>query len=71
MSIVAEQLKKGDDVSWKSHGGTAHGTVEKKVTSSTKIKSHVAKATPDDPQYIVKSENGGKAAHKPSALTKE
>lgn len=71
MNIVADQLKKGDDVSWKSHGGTAHGTVEKKVTSSTKIKDHTAKATPDDPQYIVKSDNGGKAAHKPSALTKE
>lgn len=68
---MAKQLKKGDEVSWKSPGGTAHGTVEKKVTSSTKIKSHTVKATPDDPQYIVKSDNGGKAAHKPSALTKE
>ena len=68
---MAEQLKKGDDVSWKSHGGTAHGKVEKKVTSSTKIGSHTAKATKDDPQYVVKSDNGGKAAHKPSALTKE
>ena len=68
---MAKQLKKGDEVSWKSPGGTAHGKVEKKVTSSTKIKSHTVKATPDDPQYIVKSDNGGKAAHKPSALTKE
>lgn len=68
---MAKQLKKGDQVSWKSHGGTAHGTVEKKVTSSTTIKSHTARATPDDPQYVVRSDNGGRAAHKPSALTKE
>ena len=68
---MARQLKRGDDVSWKSHGGTAHGKVEKKVTSSTRIKGHTAQATPDDPQYIVESESGGKAAHKPSALTKE
>lgn len=68
---MTKQLKKGDEVSWKSHGGTAHGKVEKKVTSSTTIKGHKVSATPDDPQYIVKSDNGGKAAHKPSALTKE
>ena len=64
------EFKKGDEVTWKSHGGTAHGHVEKKITSETKIKSHVAKATKDDPQYIVESDNGGKAAHKPDALKK-
>ncbi|WP_326524653.1 DUF2945 domain-containing protein [Sphingomonas sp.] len=68
---MAKQLKRGDEVSWKSHGGTAHGKVGKKVTSSTAIKDHTARAAPDDPQYIVKSDNGGRAAHKPSALTKE
>lgn len=67
---MTKQLKKGDEVSWKSHGGTAHGTVEKKVTSTTKVGGHTVKATPDDPQYIVESDKGGKAAHKPSALRK-
>ncbi|MHA6722565.1 hypervirulence associated TUDOR domain-containing protein [Sphingomonas sp. RS2018] len=67
---MTKQLKKGDEVTWKSHGGTAHGKVEKKVTSDTSIKDHTVRATPDDPQYIVRSDNGGKAAHKPSALTK-
>lgn len=37
---MAKELKKGDKVSWSSHGGTAHGEVEKKQTSDTKIKSH-------------------------------
>lgn len=68
---MAKQLKKGDHVAWKSHGGTAHGTVEKKITSSTTIKGHTARASSDDPQYVVKSDSGGRAAHKPSALTKE
>lgn len=64
-------LKKGDEVSWKSHGGTAHGTVEKKVTSATTIKGHKVAASKDDPQYVVKTDEGKRAAHKPDALTKE
>ena len=63
-------LHKGDEVTWKSHGGTAHGKVEKKVTSPTKIKNHPVKASKDDPQYIVRSDNGAKAAHKREALKK-
>ncbi|RTL20884.1 MAG: DUF2945 domain-containing protein, partial [Sphingomonadaceae bacterium] len=51
-------LKKGDEVTWKSHGGTAHGTVEKKQTSDTTIKGHTVRASKDDPQFIVKSDNG-------------
>ncbi len=67
---MAGDLKNGDEVTWKSHGGTAHGKVEKKLTSETSIKSHKVKATKDDPQFLVKSDNGGKAAHKPEALKK-
>ena len=62
--------KKGDKVSWNSHGGTAEGKVVKKQTSDTKIKDHQVRASPDDPQYIVESDNGGEAAHKASALKK-
>ena len=64
-------FKKGDKVSWKSHGGTAHGTVEKKQTSPTTIKSHKVAASPDNPEFIVKTAEGKTAAHKPDALTKE
>ena len=67
---MTKQLKSGDEVSWKSHGGTAHGKVEKKVTSDTKIKGHQVRASKDEPQYVVRSDNGGKAAHKASALHK-
>ena len=64
------ELKNGDRVSWESSGGTAHGKVVKKQTSRTHIKDHTVAATKDAPQYIVESDNGGKAAHKRSALHK-
>ena len=67
---MTKELKKGDKVEWSSHGGTAHGEVEKKLTSDTKIKSHQVRASKDDPQYLVKSDKGGEAAHKPDALKK-
>lgn len=67
---MTKELKKGDKVEWNSHGGTAHGEVEKKLTSDTKIKSHQVRASEDDPQYLVKSDKGGEAAHKPDALKK-
>ncbi|WP_375404769.1 DUF2945 domain-containing protein [uncultured Sphingomonas sp.] len=67
---MTKELKKGDKVEWSSHGGTAHGEVERKVTSDTKIKDHQVRASKDDPQYIVKSDKGGEAAHKPDALKK-
>lgn len=32
---MSKQLKKGDKVRWKSHGGEAVGVVERKITSDT------------------------------------
>ncbi|WP_419827459.1 DUF2945 domain-containing protein [Sphingomonas sp.] len=63
-------VKKGDKVTWKSHGGTAHGTVEKKVTSDVTIKGNKFKASEDDPKVVVKTDSGAKAAHNPSTLKK-
>lgn len=63
--------KAGDKVSWKSHSGTAHGKVLKKQTSPTQIKGHKVAASKDDPQFIVETEEGKKAAHKAKALKKD
>jgi hypothetical protein len=63
-------FKSGDRVKWKSHGGEAVGKVVKKQTTDTKIKGHQVRASKDDPQLIVESDNGGKAAHKAAALKK-
>jgi hypothetical protein len=68
---MADNLKSGDKVSWKSHGGTAHGKVVKKQTSPTDIKGHHVAASKDNPEYIVETNEGKRAAHKPAALKKE
>ena len=67
---MAKELKAGDSVEWDSSGGHSVGHVVKKQTTPTKIKGHKVAASKDDPQYIVKSEKGGTAAHKASALKK-
>ena len=66
-----EQLRKGARVIWKSHGGEAHGKVVRKQTAPTRIKGHQVAASEQNPQYIVETDDGKRAAHKPDALTKE
>lgn len=61
---------KGDTVTWKSHGGEAHGTVEKKITTETDAGGRHVKASKEEPQFLVRSDkSGGEAVHKPDALT--
>ncbi len=67
---MADEFHKGDRVTWKSHGGSAEGTVEKKITAETEAAGRTVKASPEDPQYLVKSDSGGEAVHKPTALTR-
>lgn len=68
---MSKELKPGDDVIWNSSQGNVEGTVERRVTSPTKVKGHTAKASADQPQYLVKSAKTGKEAiHKPSSLKK-
>lgn len=68
---MAKTLKPGDAVSWKSHGGTATGKVVREVTERTGIKGHTVAASPENPQLIVETKKGARAAHKPAALTKK
>ena len=68
---MADDLKPGDKVKWNSHGGEAHGKVVRKQTSETQIKGHQVAASKDNPQFIVETGEGKRAAHKPGALTKE
>ncbi|MGY1455730.1 DUF2945 domain-containing protein [Streptomyces sp. SS8] len=63
------KFRKGDRVSWKSHGSEAVGRVEKEITSRTEAGGRTVDASPDDPQYQVRSEkSGGRAVHRPDAL---
>jgi hypothetical protein len=69
---MAEELKSGDKVGWKSHGGEAHGHVVRKISSDMKIKGHQVRASKENPQYLVESVSGSRrAAHKAAALSKE
>jgi hypothetical protein len=67
---MTKELKSGDRVTWSSHGGKAHGKVVKKVTSQMTIKGHKVAASKDNPEYLVETDEGKRAAHKPEALTK-
>lgn len=70
--MTDKELSRGDEVSWKSHGGTAEGKVKKKITSETEAGGRKVKASEDEPQYLVESEkSGGEAVHKPGALKKK
>ena len=64
-------VKEGDKVKWNTPQGETTGTVERKVTSTTKVKGHVAKPTKAEPEFLVRSAKSGKVAvHKPEALKK-
>jgi hypothetical protein len=65
------ELKKGDEVSWNTSQGRTHGTVTRKVTGEAQASGHTAKASPDEPQFEVRSaKTGRKAIHKADALKK-
>jgi hypothetical protein len=66
---MSDEPKKGDRVTWNSHGGTAEGTVERKITEDTEASCRTVRASEDDPQYEVRSaKSGGTAVHRPKAL---
>jgi hypothetical protein len=64
------ELKSGDRVTWNSHGGKAEGKVVRKLTSPMTIKGHKVAASKDNPEYLVQTGEGKRAAHRPGALTK-
>lgn len=64
------EFSKGDKVEWNYSSGTVRGHIVRKLTSDTEIGNHMVRASHDDPQYLVESEHGNQAAHKPSSLKK-
>jgi DUF2945 family protein len=69
MTDDEKALHRGDDVSWQSHGHTVHGEVEKKITNRTAAAGRTVDASPEEPQYQVRSDKTGReAVHKPEAL---
>jgi Hypervirulence associated proteins TUDOR domain len=70
--MTKKEFRKGDEVEWDSHGGTAEGKVQEKITHDTKAAKRTVRASSDEPQYRVRSDkSGGEAVHKPEALRKK
>ena len=64
-----KELNVGDTVVWNSTQVKVTGSVKKKLTLSTNIKTHHVAASPCAPQWLVESAVSGKiAAHKAAAL---
>jgi Hypervirulence associated proteins TUDOR domain len=72
MSDPEKTFHHGDDVVWRSHGQQVHGTVEREITERTQAAGRTVDASPDEPQYEVKSDRTGReAVHKPGALHRD
>ena len=67
---MTKELHRGDKVEWDSSGGHSTGKVVKKLTAEMKIKGHKVAASKDNPEYLVETDEGKRAAHKPEALKK-
>jgi hypothetical protein len=67
---MTKELHKGDKVGWESSGGHSTGTVVRKLTTPMMIKGHKVAASKDNPEFLVETKEGKRAAHKPGALTK-
>ncbi len=69
---MADDLSKGDKVTWRSHGTSVKGTVEDKITGDKKAAGRRVRASKDEPQYRVTSDKtGADAVHKPDALRRD
>lgn len=67
---MPERFKVGDRVRWNSEAGRVSGTIIRVHTQDFDYKGHTHRASPEAPQYEIKSSKTDHvAAHKGSALT--
>ncbi len=67
-----QSFRRGDHVSWASHGGRGHGVVQDLITERTRVRGRNVNASPDDPQYRIRNDDSGRdVAHRPEALRRE
>jgi len=68
---VSRQFEVGDHVAWNSEAGRVSGHIIRVVKSAIEFKGYTVHATPENPQYKIKSDKTDHIAmHKGSALTK-
>jgi len=67
--IMARKFKVGDHVSWNSEVGRVRGKILKVHRRDVNYKGHIHRATPDEPQYEIKSDKTDHVAlHKAAVL---
>ena len=70
-TMSTKKLSVGDRVEWDTPQGKTVGRAEKKLTRPMKIKAHKVAASPQNPEYLVRTEKSRKlAAHQPTELRK-
>ena len=68
---MAAKFKPGDHVTWNSEAGHVSGRITKVHVKDTDYKGYTHHASPDDPQYEIKSDRTDHIAiHKGAALKK-
>jgi Hypervirulence associated proteins TUDOR domain len=68
---MRNEFKIGDHVSWNSEAGRVHGTIIRVHTRNFDVKGYTHHASPEAPQYEIKSSKTEHIAfHKGAALTK-
>ncbi|WP_066303574.1 DUF2945 domain-containing protein [Arthrobacter luteolus] len=66
---MSERFSVGDHVSWNSEAGRVSGRIVKVHTADFDYKGHTHRASPEEPQYEIRSDKTDHvAAHKGSAL---
>jgi hypothetical protein len=69
--MMSKRFAVGDHVTWNSEAGYVSGRIIKVHTQDTDYKGYTHHASPDDPQYEIKSDKTDHVAmHKGSALRK-
>ncbi len=68
---MAAKFKPGDHVTWNSEAGHVSGRITKVHVKNTDYKGYTHHASPDDPQYEIRSDRTDHVAiHKGAALKK-
>lgn len=69
VTAMPKDFKIGDRVRWNSEAGLVSGVIVGKVTADTNFKGYVHHASPQTPQYLIKSDKTDHIAiHKGGAL---
>ena len=69
ISAMARKFKVGDHVSWNSEAGRVRGRIVRVHSRNVDRKGYVHHASPEDPQYAIKSDKTDHVAlHKGRAL---